>query len=134
MLFFISVLKIYGETNGVIIFFLLFLYGLSNITLSFVFIPLLNQFNELKPAFFIFCVIAIITSSLIYIHHHADESFGVKWLTSLLSPVAFWLGRTAVCVWTPLISLYCIFGVKNMQSCCFFCFECFLIYFILIFV
>ena len=111
MLFFISVLKIHGETDGAIIFFLLFLYGLSTITLSFVFIPL---FNQPKSACFIFGVINIIISSSIHIHLHVDTSDGVKWLTSLLSPIALWLGLTEVCVLRPLISFHQMIPLQKL--------------------
>ena len=102
----------YGETDGVIIFFLFFLYGFSNIAFSFVFIPFCNKSCLVRFACLIFAYIAIILSFLLdYISFHVDISVGVKWLTFFLSPAALNLGLKEVCVLRPLISLYRIFGV-----------------------
>ena len=97
-------LTIYEETNGVI-FFLLFLYGLSNIALSFVFIPLFKKSDLVFYAYYIFSGIAIILSS--YIPFYVDTSVGVKWSAYFLSPVALGLGLKEVCVLRPLIILGC---------------------------
>ena len=132
MVFFISVVKIYGDTaDGVIIFFLLFLYGLSIITLSFVFTSFFNQATD--AILFGFRAI-IILSVPNYIHFNMDTSVGVKWLTSLLSPVALGLGLVEVCALRALINFCRPLGCTKMQSFCFFCFGCLPVYFILIFV
>ena len=101
--------KIYGDTaDGVIIFFLLFLYGLSIIALSFVFTSFFNQATD--AILFGFRAI-IILSVPNYIHFNMDTSVGVKWLTSLLSPVALGLGLVEVCALRALINLCSTFGV-----------------------
>ena len=126
MVFFISVVKIYGDTDGVIIFLLLFLYGLSIITLSFVFTPF---FNQAKNAGFFGYMAIIILSLPNYIHLNVDTSVGVKWLTSLLSPVALGLGLTEVCALRHLINLYIIFTVlKYARLLLFLPWRCSLIY------
>ena len=125
--FFISVVKIYGDTDGVIIFLLLFLHGLSIIALSFVFALFLNQ----EKYAFLSCMAIIIFSVSGYIYPNVDTSVGVKWLTALISPVALELGLSEVCVLRPLINLSSILGCKKIQSCCFFCSGCSLIYFFL---
>ena len=99
-----------------IIFLLLFLYGLSIITLSFVFTIFLNQE---KHVFFGFIAIIILNVSN-YIHLHVDTSVGVKWLTALISPVALGLGLTEVCVLRALINLHNIFGAQKDAKLLFF--------------
>ena len=108
--------KIYGNTDGVIIFLLLFLYGLSIITLSFVFTIFLNQEKHV----FFGCIAIIILNASNYIHLHVDTSVGVKWLTALISPVALGLGLTEVCVLRALINLHNIFGVQKDAKLLFF--------------
>ena len=109
--------KIYGDTDGVIIFLLLFLYGLSIITLSFVFTPF---FNQAKNAGFFGYMAIIILSLPNYIHLNVDTSVGVKWLTALISPVALGLGLTEVCVLRALINLHNIFGAQKDAKLLFF--------------
>ena len=87
--------KIYEDAaDGVTIFFLLFLYGLSIIPLSLVFT---SSFNQATHASFIGCMAIVILSLPNYINFNVDTSAGVKWLTSLLSPVALALGFVEVC-------------------------------------
>ena len=98
-------IKIFGDTNGVIILLLLFLYGLSIIALSFVFALFLNQ----EKYAFLSCMAIIIF--IVSIYPIADTSVRVKWLTVLISPVALELGLSEVCVLRSLINLYSIIGM-----------------------
>ena len=125
--FFISGVKIYGDTDSVIIFFLLFFYGLSIITLSFVFALLLDHENNIIIHGFI---IIIAFSNLNNIILYMDTSVGMKWLISLLSPVALRLGIKEVCVLRPINLYHYLCGVKRWKAAVFY----YLIYFILIFV
>ena len=113
MVFFISVVKIFGDANYLIIFLLLFLYGLSIITLSFVFTSFMNQAKDTVIIQTLSGFMAIIILiHLNYIHIYVDTSVVVKWLTSLSTPVALGLGLTEVCVLRPLINLDILIEVK----------------------
>ena len=98
-------IKIFGDTNDVIILLLLFLYGLSIIALSFVFALFLNQ----EKYAFLSCTAIIIF--IVSTKPKVDTPVGVKWLTALISPVALELGLLQVCVLRPLINLYGIIGM-----------------------
>lgn len=98
-------IKIFGDTNDVIILLLLFLYGLSIIALSFVFALFLNQ----EKYAFLSCMAIIIF--MVSIYPNVNKSVGVKWLTALISPVALELGLSEVCVLRSLINLYSIIGM-----------------------
>ena len=113
MVFFISVSKIFGDADYLIIFLLLFLYGLSIITLSFFFTSFMNQAkNTVTIQTLSGFMTIIILSHLNYIHIFVDTSVVVKWLTSLSAPVPLGLGLTEVCVLRPLINLGIIIEVK----------------------
>ena len=115
--FFISVVKIYGDTDSVIIFFLLLLYGLSIITLSFVFTLFPDHANNIiMHGLMVIIAFAPLNDIILYV----DTSAGVKWLISLLSPVALGLGIKEVCVLRPSINLYhYLWGVKRWKAAVF---------------
>lgn len=87
-----SAAKIYGDSQYVIIFLILFLFGLSIITLSFLFTIF---FKKAKTAGMAGSLGTILLSLLSLLHIYLDTSNAVKWLTCLLSPVALSLSLTA---------------------------------------
>ena len=93
-------------------FFLLLLYGSSCITLELVII----SFNK----GWVIIIFTLMTFIQPVIFLYVDTPVWVKWSASLLSPVAFELGLTEVCVLRPLINLYCIFGVQKHAKLLFF--------------
>ena len=94
--------KLFGDSSFLLVLIIMILYGLSIETLAFMFTPM---FQKAKTAAMVASFATILMSVISLVHGMLKTSNAIKWITSLLSPIALSLALREV---RNLISRPCL--------------------------